>query len=100
MSGPLHGLKGIRVVDLSDDLPGAYCTKLLSDAGAEVIKVEQPGGHSLRRWSSSLSAGADGEADSGLFRYLAASHRSIVVEPEALAIMDGLAPLCRASDIT
>lgn len=36
-------LEGIRVVDATRLLPGGYCTMLLSDMGAEVIKVEQPG---------------------------------------------------------
>ena len=40
MSGPLEG---VRVLDLSRLLPGAFATGLLGDLGAEVIKVEQPG---------------------------------------------------------
>ncbi|MBP8949705.1 MAG: CoA transferase, partial [Candidatus Promineofilum sp.] len=37
-------LAGIRVVDLSRVLAGPFCTMLLADYDAEVIKVEQPGG--------------------------------------------------------
>ncbi|HXN58888.1 MAG TPA: CoA transferase [Acidimicrobiales bacterium] len=74
-------LGGLRVVDLSTWIGGAYCTKLLADAGAEVIKVEAPAGDPLRRWSASgaaIPAGGDG----ALFNFLAASKQSVVVDEE------------------
>ena len=46
MKGPLTGF---RVVDLSAALSGPYATMLLGDQGAEVIKVEPPGGDQLRK---------------------------------------------------
>ena len=44
-----YPLTGLRVVDLSTGIPGGYCSKLLADAGADVIKVEPPAGDTLRR---------------------------------------------------
>src|SRR5262249_62306577 len=68
-------LDGVRVVDLSSGIAGPYCTKLLADAGADVLKIEHPdGGDPLRRWSASgrsLAAGEDGV----LFRCLNTAKR-------------------------
>jgi len=43
-------LSGIRVVDLTSLLPGGFATRLLADLGADVVKVEPPGGESGRRF--------------------------------------------------
>jgi crotonobetainyl-CoA:carnitine CoA-transferase CaiB-like acyl-CoA transferase len=73
-------LSGYVVVDLSTGIAGAYCTKLLADGGAEVIKVEAPEGDPLRRWSASGSA-VEGE-DAALFTHLSSSKQSLIADPD------------------
>ena len=60
-------LHGLRVVDCSTDIAGPYCTKMLADAGADVVKVEPAAGDPLRGWQSGA-----------LFEFLNASKRSVV----------------------
>ncbi|MBW2388720.1 MAG: CoA transferase [Deltaproteobacteria bacterium] len=72
----MHGLKDLRVIDHSTGIAGPYCGKLFADAGADVIKLEVPGGDPLRSWSA--SAADLGDQDGHLFRYLNASKRSVV----------------------
>lgn len=51
-------LEGVRVVDLSRALAGPYCTMLLGDLGAEVVKVEEPGvGDDSRHWGPPFQGG-------------------------------------------
>jgi crotonobetainyl-CoA:carnitine CoA-transferase CaiB-like acyl-CoA transferase len=77
-------LSGYTVVDLSSGIAGAYCTKLLADGGAEVVKVEAPEGDPLRTWSASgaeVPAGSDG----ALFTFLAGAKQSVVADPDVAA---------------
>ena len=75
-SAPGEWLRDLRVVDFSRDVAGPYCTKLLADAGADVIKVEPPEGDPMRRWSAT---GAElGGEDGALFRFLHHNKRAVV----------------------
>ncbi len=46
--GHALALDDLRVIDLSQGIAGPYCAKLLADCGAEVIKIEPPGGDYAR----------------------------------------------------
>ncbi|WP_322860992.1 CoA transferase [Mycobacterium europaeum] len=73
-------LTGYTVVDLSTGIAGAYCTRLLADGGADVVKVEPPEGDPLRSWSASGAVIPPG-GDGALFGFLAGSKRSVVADP-------------------
>ena len=73
-AGPLHGY---TVVELSTGIAGAYCTKLLADGGAQVIKVESPQGDPLRSWSAS-GARIEPASDGALFGFLACSKHIVL----------------------
>jgi crotonobetainyl-CoA:carnitine CoA-transferase CaiB-like acyl-CoA transferase len=81
----MEGLRGLRVIDFSNRIAGAYTTKLLADAYADVIKVEPPEGDPLRRWSASHQD--LGGRDSALFQFLACSKRSVVGAPDDPAVL-------------
>jgi crotonobetainyl-CoA:carnitine CoA-transferase CaiB-like acyl-CoA transferase len=74
-------LHGYTVVELSTGIAGAYCTKLLADGGAQVVKVEPPQGDPLRRWSAS-GARIEPGSDGALFGFLACSKHSVVADPD------------------
>ena len=81
-------LSDLHVVEVSDRIAGAYCGKLLVDAGADVVKVEPAEGDPLRRFTATGGTPAAG-ADSPLFSYLCAGKRSVTtVSDELLAWAD------------
>ena len=84
-------LNGIRVVDCSTEIAGPYCTKLLADAGADVVKVEPPAGDPLRRFGPSAADGRPG----AVFEFLNTSKRGIVGTIADAAVVD----LCVDADI-
>lgn len=68
-------LKGIKVLDLSRLLPGGFCSMILGDFGAEVIKVEQPGRGDYVRWTPPF---LDGQ--SAYFLSINRNKKSIVLD--------------------
>lgn len=91
---PLHGYV---VIDLSSGIAGAYCTKLLADGGAEVIKTEPPEGDPLRSWSASGTDIAPGR-DGALFSFLACSKRSVVADPDSAGDIEFVQKLLSGAD--
>lgn len=98
----MHGLRDVRVVDFSTGIAGAYATKLMADAGADVIKVEPAGGDPSRRWSATRGHLPDGEEDAPLFRFLQGSKRSVVGAPgdsEIEALIAGADLVVESQDV-
>jgi crotonobetainyl-CoA:carnitine CoA-transferase CaiB-like acyl-CoA transferase len=68
-------LSGVVVLDLSRVLAGPYCTQLLADLGARVIKVEAPGGDETRSWGPPFAGD-----ESGYFLSINRGKQSVVVD--------------------
>jgi crotonobetainyl-CoA:carnitine CoA-transferase CaiB-like acyl-CoA transferase len=69
--GPLAGLK---VLDLTEHMAGPFCTMILADMGAEVVKLERPGkGDSVRAWG-------DGSERNPYFRYINRNKKGITLD--------------------
>ncbi|MFQ5826772.1 MAG: CoA transferase, partial [Dehalococcoidia bacterium] len=69
-------LEGITVVELREFIAGPYCSKLLADMGAKVVKVEPPGGGDITRSRPPFKGDRPGEGR-GLFFFLNTNKRSI-----------------------
>jgi formyl-CoA transferase len=86
---PLHG---IRVLDLSRVLAGPYCTMVLGDLGADIIKVESPEGDETRGWGPPFA-----EGESAYYLCVNRNKRGIVVDfktEEGRDILNGLIRQC------
>jgi crotonobetainyl-CoA:carnitine CoA-transferase CaiB-like acyl-CoA transferase len=98
-------LSGLRVIEIANEISGPYCGKLFVDLGADVIKIEGPGGDSLRQWGP-FPGGEPDPDRCGLFTYLNAGKRGTVLDlardadagaageliADADVLIDGLAP--------
>lgn len=92
-------LANLRVLEWSaGPIAAAYCTKLLAEFGARVVKVEPPGGDAARAHGPFPGDVADPER-SGLFAYLNAGKRSVVLDPATGPGRDGLRRLLADADV-
>ena len=92
-------LQGIRVLDLSRLLPGPFCSLLLADFGAEVIKVEDLGMGDYARWSPPYYEGAEESAKGALFLGLNRNKTSIRLNLKEEGGREALLRLVAASDV-
>jgi alpha-methylacyl-CoA racemase len=95
----VSALSDIRVLDLSRLLPGGFCSLLLADFGAEVLKVEDTGMGDYIRWSPPYHEGADDSAKSALFLALNRGKRSIRLDLKSDQGRDVLLRLVREYDV-
>src|ERR671929_557722 len=92
MPGPLSG---VCVLDLTRALAGPYCTLMLGDLGAEVVKIELPGtGDETRQWGPPFLAG-----ESSYFMSVNRNKRSITLDLKSEDGLDVLRKLIVGSDV-
>jgi crotonobetainyl-CoA:carnitine CoA-transferase CaiB-like acyl-CoA transferase len=95
--GQAGPLAGVRVVDLSRALAGPYATMMLADAGADVIKVEPPGGDDSRGWLP--FAEVDGHRESAYFMSANRGKRSVRLDLKTPEGADRLRWLLSSADV-
>jgi formyl-CoA transferase/CoA:oxalate CoA-transferase len=87
-------LDGVRVLDLTRNLAGPYAAMLLAELGADVVKVESPGGDDTRSWGPPFW---DGEAP--VFLAANRNKRSIALDLRTGDAREVMERLCRRSDV-
>jgi alpha-methylacyl-CoA racemase len=95
----MSALSDIKVLDLSRLLPGGFCSLMLADFGADVLKVEDTGMGDYVRWSPPYHEGADDTAKSALFLSLNRGKRSIRLDLKEEAGREVLLRLVREHDV-
>jgi alpha-methylacyl-CoA racemase len=95
----VSALSDIKVLDLSRLLPGGFCSLLLADFGADVLKVEDTGMGDYVRWSPPYVEGAEDSAKSALFLSLNRGKRSIRLNLKEEAGREVLLRLVREHDV-
>lgn len=93
-AGSARALDGVTVVDLTRQLPGPYCTRLLADMGARIIKVEDPSGGDPARAMPPLEDGV------GIyFRFLNHGKESVALDLRDGAAREALHAVLARADV-
>jgi crotonobetainyl-CoA:carnitine CoA-transferase CaiB-like acyl-CoA transferase len=92
-------MEGVRVLDLTRHVAGPFCTKLLADYGADVIKIEQPGRGDPARWIGPFAGGLPNPERSGLFLHLNTNKRSLTLDLKSATGREIFLKLARRADI-
>ena len=87
----MQALDDVVVLDLTHHIAGPYATRLMADFGANVIKVERPGGD-IARALGPFQGGVPHPEKSGLFFYLNCNKRSVVLDLKTEAAATPFAP--------
>lgn len=93
--GPLAGLKVLEVAQFA---AGPFPALLLADFGADVVKIEPPGGDGFRHWPPQVAAG-DGEPYGINFAVLNRNKRSVVLDLKQSADRGRFLSLCAKADV-
>ena len=97
---PAGPLSGIRVADCSTILAGPYCTMLLADLGADVVKVEPPDGDGTRGWGPPwVGSDDDGTRTAAYYQAVNRNKRSIRLDLKREEGCEVLRRLLRTSDV-
>jgi alpha-methylacyl-CoA racemase len=95
----VSALAGLRVLDLSRLLPGGFCSLLLADFGADVIKVEDTGMGDYVRWAAPRYEGAEPSAAGAMFLAVNRGKRSVRIDLKTEAGRDVFLRLVSRADV-
>lgn len=92
-------LEGVRVLGIEQQVAAPYCTMMLSDQGAEVIKVERPGSGDSSREGAPFLTNEKGEKTSGYFLRFNRNKKSVTINTKSPEGIEVLKDLIKNSDI-
>src|SRR5262245_11535440 len=98
-TGALSPLSHLRVLELGSSVAAAYCAKIFADFGAEVIKVEPPGGDPLRQGLAPLLTAPGGGVHSGTFAWLNTNKHSVTADAASAAGAARILALAARADV-